>query len=578
MLMTEEELIGKIGGWRSEAEEAHERWRKNAEENLGFYLGGDNQWDPEALKMLDDEGRPHLSINKIKGRVRLILGYLDQNALDWKIRPIGPGADNKIANVIGSVLHHIKTRNFGDMIDAMVMSDAVITGRGWWCARLSYDENVFGEVELSRYPPQYVMIDPFTTMPDLRDCSYVLVSHFLTQREIENMFPDYGKKIDFGLIETSSEFAADFRKSRTGSPADHRYNLREVWYRDNRYEVVAVNIMTGEIHPVPADDERSMNDALANENLKVLRRQVSGINFAYTIGHDVPWHQASPYSNKLYPLTPCMPMALNTEEALETPSIVDDMKDPQREKNKRRSQALHIINTSAHSGWIMEDGAVDDKRVLERFGSKPGIVIVKNPGKKLEQIKPQPIPQAIMAMEEQSDRDFGDVTLLHDSMVGMPVERESGRALRERKMQGLMSLSDIDRGYRFGKTQQGRVVLDMVQRHYKGPRTFWPSAPTTGEKEFGEFSINGVNPDDPSSGTINDITVGKYDVMVDVSPSSPTHRLMNLSAYLEMLQYKLPVPPDVLIDAMDVPERDEIKRRFAEHAARLEQAGPTRKE
>ena len=69
-------------------------------------------------------------------------------------------------------------------------------------------------------------------------------------------------------------------------------------------------------------------------------------------------------------------------------------------------------------------------------------------------------------------------------------------------------------------------------------------------------------------------TTGSYGVKVTVSPSAPTERLQRL-AELEMLQDKYGiVPPDIFIEATDLPNKDEIKARMqqqAEAQARAEQ-------
>src|SRR6185436_7609016 len=43
-----------------------------------------------------------------------------------------------------------------------------------------------------------------------------------------------------------------------------------------------------------------------------------------------------------------------------TMGMVEDLIDPQREVNKRRSVFLHIVMTTANSGWIHEEGALDE--------------------------------------------------------------------------------------------------------------------------------------------------------------------------------------------------------------------------
>jgi hypothetical protein len=67
-------------------------------------------------------------------------------------------------------------------------------------------------------------------------------------------------------------------------------------------------------------------------------------------------------------------------------------------------------------------------------------------------------------------------------------------------------------------------------------------------------------------------TTGKYGVKVTVSPSAPTERMARL-AEMEAVQEKYGIiPPDIFIDATDLPNKEEIKAGMQQQAEAQRQA------
>lgn len=86
--------------------------------------------------------------------------------------------------------------------------------------------------------------------------------------------------------------------------------------------------------------------------------------------------------------------------------ITRAVKDPQREKNKSKSQNLHILNTQANSGWVCDDDALSPEgfKDLENVGSKPGLVVRKRPGKEIREIVPKGRMLGIFSVSSRQTR------------------------------------------------------------------------------------------------------------------------------------------------------------------------------
>jgi hypothetical protein len=85
--------------------------------------------------------------------------------------------------------------------------------------------------------------------------------------------------------------------------------------------------------------------------------------------------------------------------------MVRNLISPQEQLNKITSQELHIVNTTANSGWIVESGSLSGMTVddLEEHGAETGLVLEYNrgstpPGK----IPPNQIPTGLDRISQKS--------------------------------------------------------------------------------------------------------------------------------------------------------------------------------
>ena len=58
--------------WYKESSDAWSDWRKQARENYKYYFG--DQWKSEVVQSLNAQGRPALTMNKIKPIIRTLSG------------------------------------------------------------------------------------------------------------------------------------------------------------------------------------------------------------------------------------------------------------------------------------------------------------------------------------------------------------------------------------------------------------------------------------------------------------------------------------------------------------------------
>ena len=100
--------------------------------------------------------------------------------------------------------------------------------------------------------------------------------------------------------------------------------------------------------------------------------------------------------------------------------MVRNLLSPQEQLNKISSQELHIVNTTANSGWMVESGSLvgmttDD---LEEHGAETGLVVEyargTNPPMK---ISPNTIPTGLDRIAQKAAANIQSISGINESML-----------------------------------------------------------------------------------------------------------------------------------------------------------------
>lgn len=188
-------------------------------------------------------------------------------------------------------------------------------------------------------------------------------------------------------------------------------------------------------------------------------------------------------------------------------------------------------------------------------------------------IEPVQVPAGFVAAAESAMKDLMILAgMPHEPGQDAPGQVVSGKALRARQ-----ALSDIGHfQYYDNQTKSichtGRIILDLIPYYYSEARM---------QRIIGEDGVPevvGINqPDeesqaqsaDPSIARIkNDLTVGRYDVVMDTGPGYETKRLESVDAMLDLMRTPLAEPvvkvgADLVVRNMDWPGASDLADRLA---------------
>ena len=597
------------------------------------------QWEPTAVEELRKQGVKALAINKVKPIIKLITGIERQSKSDFVAFPEGK-EDGLVAEIATRLLKNASKVSDVQRKLSDQFKNGAICGAAFLEPYIDYSNDLInGNLRWKKISAKDVYLDPDFKEYDLSDCKYIIkVSKDLSKEDLEFLFPDDTAKIKkivngqlspqvFDNLEAhiqGLDYPPHERSNPNDAPEEVTYDLIDYYYKALRTAYYVVHADKGIIKEAPSQEE-ALQVASQIEGAVVVKKKVPEIRLYQVCGSQVFFDDQAPSYprwNK-YPLIPYFAELLTEDignKCLNIQGVVRTIKDLQEEFNKRRTQELRHLNSSANSGFDIEKGQLDQDNMakLKKFGSSPGIVIERKAGSNpLTRITPMPLSQGHAQLAEENAQDLKEASGVNPDLLATDSNSQSGRAILLRQRQGLVMVQEmldnfaatkkmvglfilsqlkdlytvesalrvlgdsfiqeaftvpvtaiIQRG--LNKLKEGKPVTQLEQSNmllYPGNDETTPVVdPMTNQLEMAvdfDTAIETVN------GVLNDSEFGKYDVSVGEGPLSETVRLSNFLALTDLAQQGVPIPPNVLIEMSLIPE-NEKKKILAQMEAQMQ--------
>lgn len=435
-----------------ESQSAYAKWREKAKESYEFYEG--EQWTEEERQILRRQKRPDLTINRIFPAINAIEGYERQSRLGPKAFPVG-AEDQSLAEVMTAALKFVYGQSKGEYQESDAFHEVLITGLGWLATFITTEKDPLGDPAFEWVPYDEVYPDPFFREPDGGDLRYVIRVKWMTLPEIKEHFP----KADPGSFASLEAMASGLeRPSSSGGDYDEalidraesynrvtkRFMVREIWWHEPKRERVKV-----------ADDPETLEPVF-------VERVLSEVMMGTTVGDVVlipP--RVSPYNHGEIPYVPIAGFRGKRGWF----GIVEQIKDPQREVNKMRSQTLNYLNRAPIGVWMAPKGFTDDVEKFANDLSTPGAVIEYESGLKPEQVQSASPPGALFQLEQYSAADIQIISGANNAVLGIPAgSREAVGAIERRQQQGALQHSTLFDNKRLSMLKVYRQIVALIQQ------------------------------------------------------------------------------------------------------------------
>ena len=552
----------------------HEDYVDLAKKCDAYYRG--EQWDDFDMQQLDDQGRPALTINTILPTVNAVLAEQSSKKADVQFKPRG-GGNQDVADVLTKVYAHIADNNKLDWMEAQVFSDGLIQDRGWFDVRVDFSDHVNGEVRIESKDPLDIIIDPDAKHYDPRTWNEIFETKWMSLDEIEEA---YGQKEADQLrllAETGTTLGADsmdFEEERYGDTDEYNYGqqypgdpenaraLRSIRVIERQYYrlkdcMYYVDTVTGDQREIPYNWGKKKREEFADQfGLGIIQKKIRKVRWTVSADTVILFDDWSPYGH--FTLVPYFPYFRRGKPF----GMVRNLLSPQEQLNKITSQELHIVNTTANSGWIVEGGSLSGMTAddLEEHGAETGLVLEYNRGSTPPaKIQANQIPTGLDRIGQKAARNIKEISGITDAMLGMDSPEVSGVAINAKQNRGSLLLQvPLDN---LAKTRQylAEKILQLVQSYYTEERIIQITDESDPYKPRQKLMVNEMTPEGE---IINDLTLGEYDVIIGTAPARDNFDEMQFAEAIELRNAGVPIPNDMIVEYSHLSRKADIAERI----------------
>lgn len=587
--------------YQNARDNGHLHYMRRARKCEDFYLGGGRQWDLKKRLACEADNKPVVEINEILPTIQSILGYQIDNRVDPQLLPARGPIDQEDATRMTKMVKHVLRENMFEWVESQVFSDGLIQQRGYYDIRVEFDDNLQGEVRITDEDPLDIIPDEYSNSYDPQRWKQVIKTRWMTYDEVEDL---YGAKAaedvknqlitqelgaedgilrntygNSGIVETTEQFDEQGNRSVSTyqfagievvdldrlQDSTRRVRVIERQFRRRVKTKFFVDVTTGDMRMVPDNFSKAQIDGVLQKmqgKVILFDKVVERVRWRVVAGSVVLHDEWSPYKD--FTIVPYFAYFRRGK----TIGAVDNLISPQEMLNEMTTHALHIANTTANSGWVVEEDSLIDmeKEDLEAEGSKAGFVIMYARGSEPPQkIKPNPVPGAIERIIERAHVGIQTISSVDPAAKGMKDGGvESGIAAAARQAQHSLQVSGPLDNLARTRYMVVKKVVDLIQQFYTEERqVLIVGTDENGEDKVEEVNVNQV---DMHGNTFNDLTLGEFAVVINTVPSKSTFESTQVAQLTELVQAGVQIPPDEIV------KRSNLSDRYA-LADRLRQMG-----
>lgn len=556
--------------------------RKLALDDLKFARLGE-QWPDDVIKKREQEGRPCMTYNRMPTFIRKVVNDGRQNKPAIKIHPVDDDADVNTAEVINGIIRNIENSSNSEVAYDTGLDFAASCGFGYWRVDVDYthDDSFELDIFIERISnPFSVYGDYSSTCADSSDWNIAFVVDAIDKKEYTQK---YGKKakIDFD----SDQYI--------GMPDDWRDGdkviVAEYWTRKEVEREIA-KLSDGRVVETDWLDEDveglegvTNGDLLLSYGVDVqTTRKAKSFKVCQYIMSGAEILEENDWAGKYIPLVPVYGEELNIEGKRHFRSLIRDAKDAQRNFNYWRTTTTEMVALAPKAPFIGAVGQFDtdaDKWSQANTENAPYLeydVVDGAPPPQRQGFAG--VPAGALQEALNASDDMKAIIGIYDASLGARSNETSGRAINARKTEAETgTFHFIDNQARAIK-HTGRIILNLIPHTHSKARI----VRIMGEdKKTQNVAVNqpqqqGQMADDGTA-QVYDLTVGKYDLVVNVGMGFQTKREEAAYGMTELVRaYPMaaPVIAPHLAEAQDWPGADKIAEELRMLSPQGQQANP----
>lgn len=537
-----ESLHKKLLKRYKEATNANSEERQRMRDDQRFAAG--EQWPEEARKAREIQNRPIITVNRIPAFIDQITGDARQNKPAIRVLP-GEDGDQAIAEIYQGIIRAIEYQSNADFAYDTALEHASTWGFGAWRVKTIYADNeTFNqEIVIETIPnPLNVHFDPHSIQADYSDAEYCFVDEYTPLEEYKAKWP--------------KAEPADFDSNGLDAPwqvGDDDVLITEHWYKETKRSMLYLY-----------EDGTTSNQKI--EGLVVAQeREIDEVNIYSCIasGHGLI-EGPTLWAGTIIPIVGVKGKEDLIDGRRFLRGIVRFAKDPQRMYNYWRTMDTETKALQPKVPWLLTAKQISGyEQIWNRANAEPLPYLIYNSDSEAG----APARNQTGSMDNSAERaallavdELKSTTGIFSASLGEQGNETSGRAILARQSEGdTATFAYIDNQARAIR-YTGRVIAELIPKIYDTQRTIQILG-DDGERQVAQINQPAIGPSGEPV-LMNDLSVGKYDVIVDVGPSFKTKRTEAVNTLVELatrMPPEMALPIAVMVfKNLDIPEAEKL--------------------
>ncbi len=543
--------------------------RRLSEADLRFSRLGD-QWEQQVLRTREQQGRPALTINKLPAFIRQVVNETRQNKHAIKARPVDGGADVETAEIINGLIHNIEVSSNADIAYDTAADFAASMGFGYIRVDVDYahDDTFDQDIKILRVPnPFSIFGDPHSESLDSSDWNSAFVVSMISKEDFERKYK--------GAAPVDWEETGYTKLDNAWFDGD-RLMLAE-WFKREETERPIVKLSNGMVVDRGVYEQRQLEFELVGIQ-PIAERVVKSHKVTQYLMTGVEILETTDWPGRYIPIVPVYGEEVNVLGKRYFRSLIRDAKDAQRMFNYWRSATTEMIALAPKAPYIGPERAFSGQDTHKwDTANTEAHSYIGYAGDVPPQRQPfAGIPAGALQEALNAADDMKSVMGIYDPSLGARSNETSGIAIRERRQEGDTATFHFPDNLNRAIRQVGSIVIDLIPYVYSGPRIIR----TLGEDdETQDVEIGQRNQEAEEQGyaRVYDLTLGKYDLVVDTGPAYATRRQEAADQMIEFARAfpaAVPIIGDLLAKNLDWPGADEIAKRLRALIPGVDQEDP----
>jgi len=537
-----DDTLARLIRWVETAEDEGRKAREWSEQDRDYY-DGRQITDAEAAA-LKKRNQPVLVFNLVKGKIDYLLGLEKQQRSDPKAFPRNPD-DEKAAEAATDGIRYVCDLVAFQMIASGVWENMAVEGAGGADVCVEPDGEDW-KICVRQVHWDRMIWDPYSREKDFSDANFLGTIIWMDEADVLDRWPDAEDVVGQTFAAVSTASAWDDRPRDNVWTDEKRRRMRVVqlyWRQGGEWWCGTFTrggwLEEGQKSPYVGDRGESVC------SLEFVSAYVNRDNWRY--------------------------------------GVVRDLIDPQDEINKRHQKAVHLLSVRQ---VVAEQGAVADVNVTRQELAKPDGYIEKAPGMQFDIQPTQDLSAGQAALLQEAKQMFQTMGP-NAALMGKQGQEASGRAIALSQQGGAMEIGAIMDTHRAWRRRVYRAIWNRIRQYWTAEK--WVRV-TDSEENLKWVGLNrpvtladalmemppeqaqamamelGLTENDPRLqevvGVENKVAELDVDIIVEEGPDVATLQQEEFAKLADLARAGAPIPPDALIQASNLRNKDKILERM----------------